>query len=113
MRPEVLDYELLVKARDWLSDRKHWIKNALFRGETIEVADATCALGALGKVMGTEEYDVIQSSHAYTLLVAALPKGNDDVPSYNDAQANHRGILGLFARAIKKAKELATAPLKR
>ncbi len=116
MRPEVLDYEILTKARDWLLDKKHWCRESLFEGPSIQNAEQTCALGAIGKVMGIENSDAIQRTHAADLLAQALPSKYGKVPaeiiSYNDGQANHRGIIGLFTRALAKAKQLATAPLR-
>ncbi len=119
MRPEVLDYELLVKARDWLSDRKHWIKGRMFRGRKFNTTNnlddltATCAVGALVKAAGVLQ---VEKLHAYQLLQTEVKATtlSLSIEGYNDTvSTTHKGILGLFDRAIAKAKKLATAPLKR
>lgn len=115
MQPEVLDYELLSQARAWLSDRKHWIKGDLFRGRkynsTGNVGDvtATCAVGALMKAAGMEGAGDPRKLHAYQLLASEVIPHYNSIEDFNDSpRTTHKGILGLFDRAMAKAKALAT-----
>lgn len=112
MRPEVLDYELLSKARAWLSNRKHWVKNRLFRGRlfnttgNLEDVTATCAVGALMMAAGMNDSVSIRNLHAYKLLAT---EANGNIEGFNDkTSTTHKKILGLFDRAMAKAKALAT-----
>lgn len=119
MRPELLDYELLSKARAWLKNRDHWIKHRMGAGvkfnttENLADAKATCAIGALARAAGIEP-SAIDGLHAYRLLKGEVPPGYDGhVVYYNDAHTTtHKDILALFTRAMTKAKKLATAPLR-
>lgn len=119
MRPELLDYELLVKAREWLSDPDHWQKGSYgyYGPNSDEPLTSTCAVGALAMAAGIEPNKISDRTSAYRLLKAALPGSyifhSLEVPNFNDASlTKHADVLALFDRAISKAYQLATAPAK-
>lgn len=110
MRPEVLDYELLVKARRVIEDPTHWLQNGWHRG------DRHCAVDALLVATGATSKVMLRTKPVYKLLAAAVPKlyippcGDiQKVEQYNDARTTtHAKIMKLYDRAIARAKALAT-----
>ncbi len=116
MRPEVLDYELLVKAKQVIRKEKNWMQESYHQG------DAYCAVGALLVAKGEAVPDDIPQSvidslerkrtNTYKLLQEAVPDGFEgSVEDFNDdCRTTHNMIMRLFDRAIAKAKALATAP---
>lgn len=119
MRPELLDYELLVKAREWLSDPDHWQKGSYgyYGPDYVLPLTNTCAVGALAMAAGIDPNKISNEMLSYRLLKAALPGSyifhSLEVPHFNDAiLTEHADILALFDRAISKAYQLATAPAK-
>lgn len=112
MRPEVLDYELLVKAKQVIQKEKNWVQGSYQAG------NAYCAVGALLVATGITSKDDIFETPTYKLLQQVIPKkfkkGMEDdgvsVEDFNDDDCTtHNMVMHLFSRAIAKAKALATA----
>lgn len=113
MRPEVLDHELLVKAKELIKDEDHWAQGTYHSGHAS--GHAYCAVGALRAAKGSGD---VEGTNAYVLLEQAIPKGFVEktgrcIESFNDDDdTTHSKIMRLFNRAIAKAKQLATAVLR-
>lgn len=107
MKPELLDYEMLVKARALIEKPENWGQGRNFmRGpyqSDMENADTFCARGALLKVYGFGFSSDLKGKRSFELLREAV--GVNPV-WYNDSNT-HEKVLGMFDRAIEKAKALA------
>jgi hypothetical protein len=121
MRPEVLDYELLMKARAIIEDPTKWTKGGLYAKRNgkfcrIQYAEQFCAVGALTmavRQMGnpTATSRTAMRLRAGKLLRSVVPSSYSNVEVFNDSPfTKHEMVLELFERAAEKAKELATAP---
>ncbi len=108
MKPEALDYELLVKAKALIDAPDKWIKGRSHNKNSYEEADRFCSYGAFAKVLGTEDPEVIYPNRAWMLLTDAA-FGMCDTPSpvwFNDRRV-HDEVMAMWDAAIAKAEALA------
>ncbi len=111
MKPELLDYELLVKAKSLIEDPAHWIQGCARAKKvdgtlvTCDYDEAThlCTYGALAKAAGSD-FDPTKFA-PFRLLREAI-NGCDPV-LFNDNRT-HASVMAMWDRAIAKAKELAS-----
>lgn len=100
--------DIIVKARETLSDAAHWTKGAYARDKNGVKCDARnrlsysyCTIGALTRV---SEIDSGQWVEAADALCKELPPEFDRITAFNDAATtNHADVLALFDRAIAHA----------
>ena len=105
--------EVLVKAREWLSDPARWWRKDFtpVGCSRLQEAPATCAWGACMRAAGQREAHQSESpfsSGAVRLLAATLTGTNNplDVSDFNDdPSTTHADVLALFDRAIASRKE--------
>ncbi len=108
--------EVLKQARQLISEPGHWTKGALARDKNHKQvpplspdACSWCSIGAVVKVVGSEELAVghlIPLNVAITALHPNLP--TTSVGDFNDGNfnrfRNHSEVLAVFDEAIKNAR---------
>ena len=119
MKPELLDYELLVQTKRLIETPETWCQRFGHR-ISADGIDQYCAIGAFNKVLGTER---IHSTKAYAehrawrLLNEAakevwnIPHRKENYPgslpvAIND-HTDHPTVMKMFDIAIAKAEALA------
>lgn len=90
--------QIILKARELLSDPARWLKGQLRCGTQV------CAVGALCEALGIVDYGFASQSPlsepALLRVIRALPEGYQSVPGFNDAdETTHADVLALLDRA--------------
>lgn len=109
--------EILIAARELLSDEKNWVKGYYafneFRDQReVQDNDASCfcMVGALAKASGAktgmgpddDSYENVSTPEVDYLVMAT---GNSHIPNFNDAsQRTHAEVIAAFDQAIKLAQ---------
>lgn len=107
--------EVLVAAREFLADERHWARGAYAIGKSgraikdVQKAEKCCAIGAIARVAGVKPVDVEKGVNAGNAAMWRLTKlvgqpGNFlpacvHVTKFNDS-ATHPALIAAFDRAI-------------
>lgn len=105
MKPELLEHELLVKARSLIEKPENWIQHqscADAEGRTCPWEEATklCTFGAMYKVVGGTFTTTFKPWHV--LHNVAVELGYRDPISYNDHHS-HAEVIAMWDTAIARA----------
>ncbi len=106
MKPEALDYELLVKAKALIDRPEKFLRGSNHNGASYEEADRFCTYGALSKVLGTEDPAVVWNNRAWKLLTEAAGAGCRSPVRVND-HGTYAEVMAMWDRAIARAEALA------
>lgn len=108
MKPELLDYELLVKAKSLIDTPEKWLKGKSHNEWCYASSTAFCSAGAFQMVMGGNKADdLIWLSKAWVLLMqAAQELGRGSPVEYNDTHT-HSEVMKMWDMAIAKAEAKA------
>ena len=108
--------KLLREARDYITDRTHWVKGALtadahpnpgvyepWNGYLSE-APRVCSLGALGRAANLRDWDHRLPDEVQTAIDTLKEAMGTEVANFNDAdETAHEDVLAAFDLAIEEA----------
>jgi hypothetical protein len=116
MKPEALDYELLMKAKALIDSPEKWLRGRVYAGcsdhtsnmSPLMTATRFCSYGAVARVLGTTKAETVYHSRMWRLLDAALVEHGfpNGLVNYND-HSHYSDVMAVWDKAIAKAEVLA------
>ncbi len=99
----VTERDLLIRAREFLSDESRWVKGEWYMGD-VSAPSACCLVGALERAAMSAPRDVFLEAEARLEELVNTPSESDDwieLFEWNDdPKRTHAEVLALLDRAI-------------